>query len=235
MVAEELSPFQSVFDRGLEHLRLRSPGRCFGRCVLVGLAAARQGEAHALGQLFELYRPYLVVIAEAETPQRLRSKYSPDDAVQDTLLIAVEAFAGFRGTTSNEIASWLRRILRHQLITIARYFTAAKRQIAKEIPLDKLESVASRPVKVSPDLSPPDLAMQRQEELDRVDTARGRLPARHARVLVLRDDQCLSYVKVGAHLGISPDAARKLHRRALLQLRALLQRHLATQRQTVNH
>ena len=197
-----------------------SPGE---RRILQTLGETRHGLPGALGRLLELFRPYLLVIAEAETPVRLRRKYSPDDAVQDTLALAVATFASFRGQSGDEVARWLRQILYHQLLAISRYFRAAKRHLAREVSLHDLDPFICRRGKPTASQCSPDMEMERQEENRHMQAARNQLTARHALVLELRQDLKLPFAEVGARLGITDDAARKLHRRALIQLRRHLQ------------
>jgi RNA polymerase sigma-70 factor (ECF subfamily) len=52
------------------------------------LAQARAGDAAALGQLFELYRNYLRLIARSLLDSALRLKLDASDLVQETFLKA---------------------------------------------------------------------------------------------------------------------------------------------------
>src|SRR5215831_5972747 len=75
------------------------------------LSLAQAGDSQALGQLLELYRNYLGLLARLEIGRRLQGKVDDSDLVQDTFLQAHRHFAGFRGTTEAELVSWLRQIL----------------------------------------------------------------------------------------------------------------------------
>src|SRR5687768_5266464 len=66
------------------------------------LDRARAGDVAALGELFESYRPYIAFIARARGVKRLQAKAGESDLVQDVLILAHRAFAGFRGTTVEE-------------------------------------------------------------------------------------------------------------------------------------
>ena len=61
------------------------------------LAQARAGDAAALGQLFELYRNYLRLIARSMLDHALRLQLDASDLVQETFLKAHRQFAGFAG------------------------------------------------------------------------------------------------------------------------------------------
>ena len=60
------------------------------------LTMARQGHAQAMGQLFELYRHYLRLLAHMEIDQRFQAKIDPSDIVQETFLEAHRDFRKFR-------------------------------------------------------------------------------------------------------------------------------------------
>ena len=60
------------------------------------LAQARAGDAAALGQLLELYRNYLRLIARSMLDHALGCKLDASDLVQETFLKAHRQFAGFR-------------------------------------------------------------------------------------------------------------------------------------------
>ena len=92
------------------------------------LPLAKAGNADALGQLLELYRNYLTLLARLQLGQRLRSKADSSDVVQDAFLAAHRDFADFRGTTEAELAAWLRRILATSLAGMARRYARTQRR-----------------------------------------------------------------------------------------------------------
>jgi RNA polymerase sigma-70 factor (ECF subfamily) len=75
------------------------------------LLLARAGQASALGQLLELYRNYLTLLARLQIGRRLQGKADSADLVQETFLEATEHFEQFRGTSEAELTAWLRQIL----------------------------------------------------------------------------------------------------------------------------
>ena len=94
---------------------------------------ARTGDVHALGQLLELYRNYLGLLARLEIGRRLQGKVDDSDLVQDTFLQAHRHFAQFRGTTEGELVSWLRQILADVLgKLVRRYYGTQRRDVRLE-------------------------------------------------------------------------------------------------------
>src|SRR5947209_19596393 len=90
------------------------------------LGRARAGGGLALGQLLELYRSYLALLARLQIGRRLRGKVDAADLVQDTFLEAHRHFAGFRGTTEAEFVSWLRGILAANLANLVRRYLGTR-------------------------------------------------------------------------------------------------------------
>src|ERR1700751_284979 len=97
--------------------------------VAQSVAQARRGTSEELGQLLEEFRPYLLAIANAEFPRGLAGKLGPSDLVQVTLARGHGRFADFRGSTPEELARWLRQILRNHLKSAARDFACEKRSL----------------------------------------------------------------------------------------------------------
>ncbi len=75
------------------------------------ITEARNGSDRALGQLLELYRSYLMLLARVQVGQSLQSKVDPSDLVQETYLQAQRHFGGFRGASEAELMGWLRKIM----------------------------------------------------------------------------------------------------------------------------
>src|SRR5207249_12051722 len=62
------------------------------------LCQARAGSGPALGQLLELYRSYLALLARLQIGRRLQGKVDSADLVQETFLEAHRKWGQFRGT-----------------------------------------------------------------------------------------------------------------------------------------
>src|SRR5437660_4705045 len=92
------------------------------------LRQARIGSAAALGQLLELYRNYLSLLARLQIGRRLQGKVDASDLVQETFLRAHRDFAQFRGNTEVEFLSWLRQILSARMSDLIRHYLGAKRR-----------------------------------------------------------------------------------------------------------
>jgi RNA polymerase sigma-70 factor (ECF subfamily) len=174
------------------------------------VARARQGTSKELGQLLEEFRPYLLAIANAEFPRALAGKVGPSDLVQLTIAKGHGRFADFRGSTPEQLAHWLRRILRNHLKSAARDFAREKRNLSREQPAD---SSLVHPRQLSPSAE----ALSR-EERERLNRALERLPEVYRQAIELRHAGNLTFQERGKRLGRSEEAARKVWARAVRQL-----------------
>src|SRR5438445_371133 len=62
------------------------------------LRKARAGSRPALGQLLDMYTPYLTLLARLQIGRKLQGKADPADVVQEAFLAAHAHFGKFRGT-----------------------------------------------------------------------------------------------------------------------------------------
>lgn len=180
------------------------------------LAAARTGAADAVAELLERFRPYLFAIAEQEFPSELAGKLAPSDVVQDTLLKGLERFPQFHGHTHEEFAGWLRAILRNHLATFVRSYATQKRDAGRELPA---QSELADPFGSSP--SGCALA---NETSNRLQAALGRLPEQTRQIILWRHRDDRSFAEIGAAIGKSEEAARKIWARAIEKLQQELER-----------
>jgi RNA polymerase sigma-70 factor (ECF subfamily) len=183
------------------------------------LLAARGGAAGALDRLLEECRPYLLLVAQEGLDPGLRPKVGDSDLVQDSVIEARQDFARFRGRTPVALLAWLRGILCHNLADARRrYQEAACRQLRQEESLDAGNAAELRAKLVADTPAPPEWAAAREQEAA-LEAALACLPPDYRRVLALRYDEGRSFGEVGAVLGRSEGAAKKLWRRAMRRLR----------------
>src|SRR5262245_42042609 len=106
------------------------------------LSGARRGDLQSLGELLDQYRSYLMVLAATQVDRRWQPRISPSDIVQETMLKAHRHFGQFQGHTEPELRAWLRQILLNSLATfVEQHLLAARRDVRREVPLARLETV----------------------------------------------------------------------------------------------
>jgi RNA polymerase sigma-70 factor (ECF subfamily) len=183
----------------------------------------RQAQAHdrtSLGQLLELTRQYLTLLAQVQIGRRLQGKVDASDVVQETFLAAHRDFASFRGTTEKEFAFWLRQILAGRLGTlIRRYCGTQGRNVRLERQLtDELGGSSQALELIAPTSSPSQQMCRREQSLLLAD-ALSRLPAHYRQVLVMRHLDGLRFPEIAQRMDRSIDSVEKLWVRGLARLR----------------
>ena len=172
-----------------------------------------------MGILLNLYRGYLLTIAADKLSSDVVAKVAPSDLVQNTLLQASQAFAGFEGSTELELRMWLRQILLRETIDVHRHYRkCAIRDISREVPLhhgsdrnaESLDAMATTP-------SPSTLA-RASEDATILERAMQTLKVEYRHAIQLRNFEQLDFEAIGMRLGRSTEAARKLWGRAIQNL-----------------
>jgi RNA polymerase sigma-70 factor, ECF subfamily len=188
---------------------------------------SRQGEKIALDQLFQRYRHYLHLLAEAQLGRALRAKCDASDIVQQSLFEAYRDFAAFQGAQEGELLAWLRQILSHNLCNEARRFAAQQRDAAREVSLEQVRagvdqsSLTLGRCLADDGPTPSSVAAQHEASVRLAETL-ARLPANYQTVIILRVFEGLSAEEVAGRMQSTAGAVRMLQLRALTALRAEL-------------
>lgn len=168
------------------------------------------------------YEPWLKLLARLEIESRLQAKFSPSDAVQQTLLEAWRDWDNFRGESDAQRMAWLRAILAHQLARLERHFARAKkRDVSREVSIQQSldrSSLRLDHMLAADDDSPSGQAQRREQQLQLVEVL-DRLPDDYRQVLVLRHLEDLPHEAIARRLNRSEGAVRMLWVRALARLR----------------
>lgn len=192
------------------------------------LANARAGSNSSLGRLMTLYGAYLKVVVSAQLNQRLRTRVSASDVVQETFFEAHRDFSAFRGQTPEEFLGWMRRILVNNLMrAVEQHVTAAKRDVRREVSLDRMTSSVDQSayrfsaLAVST-MESPSADLQRQENQSTLALALTSLSEDYREVIQLRNLEGLPFDEVARRMDRTSGAARMLWVRALKELRAAM-------------
>jgi RNA polymerase sigma-70 factor (ECF subfamily) len=189
------------------------------------MGQAQAGDAAALGQLLQLYRNYLSLLARLHIDRRLQGKVAASDVVQETFLKAHQNFGQFRGNSEEELVSWLRQILTNNLANLVRHYLGRQRrdvrlerQLAAE--MDRSSRLLDGGL-TAPGSSPSRQAARREQAVLLADALK-RLPHDYREVLILRHLHGLTFPEVAERLGRTDDSVQKLWIRALARLRRSL-------------
>jgi RNA polymerase sigma-70 factor (ECF subfamily) len=188
------------------------------------LSAARRGDGNALGDLTQLYRNYLQILARVQIDRHLRRRLSPSDLVQETLVKACRNFQQFQGKSEKELLAWLRTILINALRSAVEHeFKAGKRNLRREVSLhDALADLANSVNQLDQALvcqgpSPSNQAARRELAAVMADQIAA-LPADYRDVLVLRNLEGIAFDEIAQRMNRSVGAVRVLWLRALRRL-----------------
>jgi RNA polymerase sigma-70 factor (ECF subfamily) len=196
----------------------------FSTSINVGdlLQKARGGDESARDRLFQACRNYVTIAARAEMASWLKAKVDASDLVQQSLLEAHRGLKDFRGTTEAEWLGWLRRIVVHNAADFVRRFHGVeKRRAGREVPLAREDSDAPGRQLAAGDLSPSQLLLQKEQQLQVADAV-ARLPEDYQEVVILRNLQQLPFDEVAVRMGRSRPAVQMLWMRAIRKLQEVL-------------
>lgn len=196
---------------------------------LVQQAAA--GDRSARHQLLDRHRARLRHAVALRLDRRLAARLDPSDIVQETLAEAAAGLSDYLRQQPLPFYPWLRRLAGQKLIDAhRRHLQADRRSVRREqawttaLPDDSARKLIDRLFTHGTEASQ---ALLRNEVQDQVRRALARLEPRDREVLVLRSLEQLSTAEAAAVLGLSAEAVRSRHRRALERLSDLLGDYLS--------
>ena len=195
------------------------------------LELARDGETEPLGQLLQLYRNYLTVLATTQLDRRLRRRMNPSDLVQETLMAAHRDIGQFRGSTEREFLAWLRQILIHCLHhAIETHLKAKMRDVRCEVSIEQINTNLDRSVvdfaQILADPGPsPSAASRQRERVVAFADQLAKLRPQYREVVVLRNLQGLSFDEIAERMDRKPGAVRMLWLRAIEKFKQVYEPH----------
>ena len=168
----------------------------------------------------ELYRDYLRLLASHQFGSRFRGKVDLSGVVQETLFEAHrEMVRGVRVRPEERLA-WLRTILANNLTDHARRLTAEKRDVGREISLQRAIELSSQRLEDWLAIEmPPDLGIEQEEQLLSLVAALARLPEAQREAVTLHYWSGWTLMQIAEQLERSRDATAGLIKRGLRQLR----------------
>jgi RNA polymerase sigma-70 factor (ECF subfamily) len=168
------------------------------------------------------YREYLLLLARVQLSPRLQGKIDPSDVVQETLLKAHKAQGEFKGTSEDELRSWLRRILANTTIDAARRYG---KDVGLEVSLDTLEQSSARLEALlagDPSSSPSQRSIN-EEHLVRLSAALNQLPEDQRSAVELHHFHEYTVQAIAEEMGRTKESVGGLLRRGMRRLRQLLE------------
>ena len=182
-------------------------------------------DATAFVAELDTHRRYLLRVAQLQ----LRDPDLAEDVVQETLLAALKARAGFTGKST--VKTWLTGILKHKIVDAIRARQRAPVTMAsleEETDLDEFDPMfkdsgawAAPPA----DWGDPENALSRRQFFDVMEMCLERLPANTARVFVMREVMDLTTEEICKELAITANNLWVILYRARMALRLCLEQN----------
>ncbi len=179
-------------------------------------------KASPQARVIEAESAYLLRYAQLQ----LRNPAQAEDAVQETLLAAIEGIARFSGKSS--LRTWLTGILKHKIIDQLR---RSAREQAFDVADDRAEAEAIDALfagdghwrGMPSDWGNPDAALENSRFRAAFELCLQRLPERSARVFTMREVMDMSTGEICQELQITPTNCWVMLHRARLTLRECLE------------
>jgi RNA polymerase sigma-70 factor (ECF subfamily) len=173
----------------------------------------------------ERHRSYLLRYATLQ----LRDAGAAEDAVQDTLIAALEGLDRFSGNSS--VKTWLTGILKHKIIDHLRRQSREQPLVSGDGDDDRSEADAVdalfRPDghwnKAPSNWADPDQSLENKRFLEALEKCTQNLPGRTARVFMMRDVMDITTEDICKELGITSTHCWVMLHRARLSLRECLE------------
>jgi RNA polymerase sigma-70 factor, ECF subfamily len=191
---------------------------------LMLIALARQGDATALGNLLEVYRRYVQIMATIHLDRTIQHRVSPSDVVQETFVQAVLNFMQFRGSTEAEFLQWIRRIAASRMAMASRQFHTLRQDVRLEEGLNEaLDGWSGRAaIWMSDQGSSPSQQVSKREQAVVLADALAELPPDYREVILLRHFQNLQFSVIADQMERSVDSVKNIWVRAIKRLRELI-------------
>ena len=188
-------------------------------CELVALA--KDGDKTALNQLYSVYAERVRWMVRFRMSKELRSKLESMDLVQDTLIHALGGLNDFTYKNEGDFVRWLSKIAENELRGSLKKLHADRRDIRKEVRLDKPgATTGNKAVGALGPIEPttPSMILSKKEDLSKLEQAVDQLKPEYREVIVWAKIDGLSYKEIGEKLDKSVDAVGMLLSRAMVAL-----------------
>ena len=206
---------KELLSRSLSSADLPDPQRS-----LALLAEAQAGDRAALEELVTRYQDRIRRIVRIQLGSSIvGQRFDSMDIVQNTFRAALPKIADLRPRSSAGLLQWLALIAKNQIRDAYDGLSAAKRDIAREVPIASGDGSSAPGFPLASPGAPPEQQAQLSEIRELLDDAVAELPERQRRVVLLRDYCGEQWDQIAAELGRDNGAARQLHQRAWIHLR----------------
>jgi RNA polymerase sigma factor (sigma-70 family) len=191
----------------------------------------QRGDPGAVNELLTRYIPRIRRVIHIKITRSLRSRIDPDDALQETLMVATRRLNDLEIRTPSSILQWMAKISDFVIKGRLEYLNAEKRSAGRERHLrldeDSTDSSASGIVLPFQGPSPTQFCVRNELE-ERIDAEIQALePPEYREVILMRDYYEADWESIRAELGrVSADAVQDLYHRAHKRLKERLAKYI---------
>lgn len=187
--------------------------------------AAAGGDAAAVEALLQRHLPGLRAFVRLRAGAAIRARESCSDLVQSTCREILTHLDRFQHPGPEAFKHWLYTTALRKIARRAEYLAAAKREAAREVPLQATSGTAGAAdlAQCYRRFSSPSHRLQVQEEIERVERAFDALTEEQREVVTLVHVVGLSRAEIAERLGKREGAVRMILHRALARLSGLLE------------
>lgn len=175
-----------------------------------------RGDRESLDALLKQHIPWIQAHVHKRLGPKLRRMMETTDIVQEAAIQFLQYGPRFHVSDAKHFRALLARIVENVLRDKNDWYSARRRELARERPLPS-DTILSLDPPRSPVRTPSKIA-QRHEDEAWIRLGIELLEPEEREVLVLRQWDNLSFAEIGLRLGISSDAAWMRHRRAILRM-----------------
>lgn len=180
---------------------------------------AQQADQAALGELLEVHRPYLRMLARRYIGRQLRARVDESDLIQQTCLSAFRNFPQYAGPEADQFLIWLKQIHERNIQDCLRqHLNAAKRSLHKEEPVSEPQLAD-----LAGDSASPSQRLLNREDAVRLAQLLETLPDDQQEAIRLRHLENWPLKEIAQHLQRSDQAVCGLLKRGMRKLREQLQ------------
>jgi len=185
---------------------------------------ATSGDFVSLETLIQQHLSALRAFIRLRTNNRVRQQESESDLVQSVCREVIASARNFDYRGAAAFKSWLFTTALNKILEKHDYYSAQKRDVAKNVPLHQRSSGCDdHLLGAYASVFTPSRAAQAHEELERVERTFDQLPDEYREVITLARVVGLTHAEIAAQMGRTEQASRQLLKRAMVRLAVLLE------------
>lgn len=185
---------------------------------------AKAGDDEALNLLFCHYMDRILRMVRLRMGPKMRIRLESMDVVQEVMSRAIKAFDNFEVRHEAAFLHWIRRLVQNEIVNLANFHGANKRNSAKEISnLNRDEKNCSVLSSIPADsIWNPGKQLQLKKEVIELEAAMDLLKEEQKEVIIMKQYEGFTFKEIGQEVNCSEDAARMKYVRAMDRLTDIL-------------